>query len=62
MIDGNLCTTGNLPKTIKKINCEDCLVKGNSYGNHEAISEVLVSNLIDCIDVSINHIRYKLEK
>lgn len=46
MIDGNLCTTGNLPKTIKKINGVDCLVKGNSYGNHEAISEVLVSNLI----------------
>ena len=41
MIDGNLCTTGNLPKTIVKINDVDCLVKGNSYGNHEAISEAV---------------------
>ena len=62
MIDGNLCTTGNLPKTIIKINGVDCLVKGNSYGNHEAISEVLVSNLIYSIDVNINHIRYELGK
>lgn len=54
-----LSTNGNLGKTIYEQNGKLYLVKGNSNGNHEAISEVLVSNLLDVLN--INHIRYWLD-
>ena len=56
----SLASKGALQKAKYIVDGNMCLVKGNSKNGNEAIAEVLVSNLLDIIN--IRHIRYYLDK